>query len=135
MLSNRQGSSTVELVCILPWLVLALMTIVGISILFFKGSLLQYGSFRGARILKVYRESHLQEELGRLVPKAKGLYHDGLLQVKLGRLQTAAPVEFALRGETRILSAPGTQDKKGQYLLDNPVAYCGSGGDYGLCDN
>ena len=130
---NQRGTATVEFICVLPWLVLALITIVGISLMFLQGSLLQYVAFKGARILNVYNESALPTEQARLLSKTKLDFRNGLLWVRRGRSKTAAPAEFALRGELRLLPNPDSRDKNGQYLLDNPIPYCGGNGDYTLC--
>jgi len=107
-----KGSSTVEFVLILPWLIAFFLSILAVAIWVLLAQFSQYEAYQASRGVGVYQQKN----------------------AKIGIAD--APVHFALEGEMADLSAQGSPIPEFRKipLMDNPIGFCGSQGDYGLCE-
>lgn len=141
---NTRGSSAVEFVLVLPWLIFFLAGMIAAVSWFFSGTILQYSAFRGARIASVYNFSGAEREVKRRVPQA---------HVRLGSDQNYvvgrtfknwhsvlkpsahALITPTLKGFSQTLNDQGKKDFFGYSFMDNWIGFCGDTERYGLCGN
>ena len=123
---DNRGSSTIAFVLILPWLVLAILSIVVLVVWILVGNTLHYQAYQGARKAGLY-----QIDVGRSrffsVQKVIDRWRPSLT------LKTAAPILFTLARESKDLSHQNELDRWGYPSMDNWILYCGEAGEYYLC--
>lgn len=133
MMINQKGNSVVEFVLVLPWFLLALLTVIYFSLWIMGSQMGHYAAYQGARNVSLYTNERAENEVERIAPgslvqeisskkifKIKRTVGDLALPLLVG-----APIPFALEGMKLNLSNQGQ--------MDNQIQFCGTGGNYYPC--
>lgn len=130
---NSNGSSVVEFVLVLPWLLGGLLAVVTVAMWVTEGQLLHYAAFKAARAVSVYENNGALLEMEALLPGAEsaGIQKNILyVQRRFWGLKQPwvahAPIFVSLQNADVDLD---------EQSMDNPIGFCGHKGDYHLCEN